>query len=664
MDDQANVTKARRQNLPTLLTSPEIDPRNFSRFALSPMTALLQAKYKGVHATPITAVPIKSSVGTSRGPAIFSPSTPLRTTILERFLADTYEADALIEISLQQPLTLAAAGISDSLPTPDTMAQWSDIMSSPPETNSDCFSPVLGTGPAEQDLDQEPQSTISYKSEGEPVSALSGKSMLSSKSLPVRLAPLGLNISPRLGMKSAEEQIQQQNHGPAQTEPNPEGPTVVPMPCSPTSTESTFIDEESATTQATTTIPAAITVPPSITVPVAKTTRFRRNSFPHHKSNDTTLPTPDQNGHPHPLRSSPFDTLALSNDQEEQMKIMSPPPAPISPNFEDQLPSVKIRIEPSLFSPPPAPTLRFFPASLPEPVPTIGPSPFDPPPAPTLPRFHEEFPSSPLHARPAPIDTAITFVPWRRTQEPDSTMNSPVLPDVRIRSIDPPPAPTQPRFSEEFPASPARSKPAPIQPISSRETIVLGRGKTSQMTPSAPLTEHFDIRTPLSLNDNELPSPSVTKTGVAKPSKVVRFDVVDSPPPNVHFEVIPSPYPWSPRTFSYAAFASIDSPLAADFSASPFPKSENCKPTMADVLLDGTTPRGRTEQRLEKVGRLTRSMSPKNSRAEESVALTILPNTVFQCHRDQSYSTRSPITNDKNIILGTYFSPNKAAIHK
>jgi len=475
------------------------------------------------------------------------------------------------------------------------------------------------------------------------------------------------------------------------------------------------------------------------------------------------LPTPDQNGHPHPLRSAPFEAPGFGNGQEEQMKTMSPPPAPTTNNFEHQLPPVRIRIEPSPFSPPPAPTSGFFPVSLPEPVPTVHSSPFDPPPAPTLPRFHEEFPSSPahagpapidttipflpwrqtqgpestlnssvlpdvrmrsidpppaptlprfheefpsspVHAGPAPIDTTIPFLPWRQTQGPESTLNSPVLPDVRMRSIDPPPAPTLPRFHEEFPSSPAHAGPAPIDttipflpwrrtqgpestlnspvppaPIQSSfpETFYVGPVRTRpapiltipphetivQMTPPAPVAESFDARYPVSPNNNESTHPSVTETPATKSSKVVRFAVVESPLRNNHFKILPSPYPWPPRTIGDAAIASILTPTAVEFSTSrPYPKTEHCKPSMADVLLDGTTPRGRTEQRHEKVGRLTRSMSPKNSRAEEAVEPAILPNTVFERQRDQSHSTRSSIASDKNIILRTHFNPNEAAI--
>ena len=673
--DRGNAAKARRQNLPTLLTetsSPQSDNQNYSRLPLSPVTALIHTRYKAVQFTPITAIPAKSSVGTFKGPMICSPSTPLRTTILERFLADTYEADALNEAAFQQPLTLSTAGITDALPSPDyVVPSWGNVMGSPPETFSDCFSPFLGTDPAEQYFDQEPQSTTSYKSEGEPRSALSIKSIQSSKSLPSRLPNLGLNLNLNLhvgtecaeGAESAEGQIQQHHNGAVQKESNTEAPAAVPLPCSPTSTEITFVEEDLAATHAATTVPAAITVSP--TVPVAKTTRFRRNSFPQLLRNRkdrpqllATLPTPDQNGHPHPLRSAPFEAPVFSNDQEEPMKTMSPPPTPTTNNFEDQLPPVRIRIEPSPFSPPPAPTLGFFPVSLPETVPTIDSSPFVPPPTPTLPRFHEEFPSSPVHAGPAPINTTILFLPWRQTQGPESTLNSPVLPDVRMRSIDPPPGPIQSSFPETFHASPVRTRPAPILTIPPRETIV-------QMTPPASVADSFDARYPVSPNNNESTHPSVTKTRATKSSKVVRFAVVESPLRNNHFKILPSPYPWPPRTIGDATIASILTPTAVEFNTSrPYPKTEHCKPSMADVLLDGTTPRGRTEQRHEKVGRLTRSMSPKNSRAEEVVEPAILPNTVFERQKDQSHSTRSPIASDKNIILRTYFNPNEAAIQK
>ena len=555
LSDHANAAKARRQNLPTLLTETTSQ------------------------CTPIATVLMKNPVGTFRGPMIRSPTTPLRTTILEQFLADTYEADALTETSPQPPLTLASAGISDTLTTPNTMVPWCYIMGSPPETNSDCFSPVLRTGSAEQQPGQEIHSGISFGSEEEPMSASSIKSIQSTKSFPAWLPTLGLIFRPRIGPESVEGQIQQQNDAAAQTESNLEMPAVMPMPCSPTWTECTFLEEEFAA---------------AIPVPVTKTTRFRRNSFPQllRKSKDhpkvlPTLPTPDQKGHPHPLRSAPFEGLALSSNQEEQAEIVSPPPPPPAPtenSFENQLPQVKNCIEPS-----------------------------------------------------------------------------PVLPDVRIRSIDPLPVPTQPSFSKELPASPARSKPVPIDTISPRETIVSGKGKTLQLRPPEQLTERFDTGSPISSNNNEPQPPPTAETCTTKPSKVVRFVVVDSPPKNTDFKPQPTPYPWPTRTFGGTTITSILSPIAGEFSpSSPFPEGENSKPTMADALLDRTTPRGRTEQRLEKVGRLTRSVSPKNKRIEEPVGPATLPNTVFECQRAP---TRSPVTSDKKIILRTYFNSNKAAIH-
>jgi len=549
--DHANASKARRRNLPTLLTetSSKSDNRDYGQLILSPPTAIFRGKFKRVQCTPITAVRVKNAGGTIKDPVIRSPSTPLRTTILERFLADTYEADALTEASLSPTLTLATAGISDTLPTPNVMVPWFHVVGSPPETNSDCFSPVLGTDSAEQEPDQEIQSIISFRSEEEPMSPLSIKSIQSSKSLPAWLPALNLNFSPRLGAESAEGQIQHQSYTAAQTESNPEEPAVVSMQYSPASTASTLFEEELAINQ------TATTVPPAISVPVTKTAWHRRNSFPQllHKSKShpkvlVTLPTPDQKGHPHPLRSAPFEAA--------------------------------------------------------------------------------------------------------------------VSPDLRIRSIDSPPTSFQQTFSEEFPASSARRKPAPIDTTSPHERIVSGKGKPSQMPPPTELAECFDRELSISSNNYKSPPPQVTETCTIKLSKVVRFAVVSSPLANTHFKPPPSPYPWPPRTFGGAAIASILTPMIAEFNVSrPFPQSETSKPTMADVLLDGTTPRGRKEQRLEKVGRLTRSVSPKSGRREKSVGPAILPNTVFECSRDLSYSTESPIPYDKNTILRTYLNSSKAAMH-
>jgi len=666
----ANTAKERLRKLPALSTKVLVgtDGTDYGRFALSPLTTLAYAKYRGAQwTTPVTAVHIKNTpimkAGEAlRNPMIRTPGTPLRATILDRYLADNCEVDAISEASIQPHLTLAAAGISDALPTPVLTVPWSPVMSSVPETNSDCYSPVLGTGPAEQDLDLdlEPRSAASYKSEGEPQSALSGRSVQSTKSLPAWVYGSGRRFKPWPLTRNTEELIQEKGNVEALTRSTPEDAAITLTQCSPTSSENTFVEEEFGTAQA------------AVTVPDAKMARSRKNSFPQLFLNNkqrpqvtAVIPTPGEVDHPHPLRSAPVDAPdnyihssipAFSRDQEEQMKMAAPPSAPTADSFADRLPEVKIRIEPSPYSPPPAPTVGFFTVCLPEPVASIDPSPFDPPPAPTLSSFREDFPASPIHAGPAPIDTTIPFGAWRRTQEPGSTMNSPVLPTTQIRSIDPPPAPTQGSFSEVFPASPLRSKPAPIDTISPREESKFSHENGTEMPPPAPLVERFDVKSPVPRDKDVPPPSSVLGRRGTKSTKVVRFAAVDSPTRSFHFKAPLSPHPWYPRALGVAYNASIPTPLVDE----PFADGENRKPPMTDMLLDGTTPRGRTGRRLKNVGRLTRSVSPKGSRNDEPVNIGHLPSTVYNRHNDQPHSAISPVRSDKHIILQTYFNPSRS----
>lgn len=116
--------------------------------------------------------------------------------------------------------------------------------------------------------------------------------------------------------------------------------------------------------------------------------------------------------------------------------LMTPPPSRFNKSFADQMPDISI---------------------------SNHSSPFDPPPAPSHANFPGYFPSSPRTSGPAPIDTSLKIL---HKKERDSFMNSPLLPEDRARAIEraiyPPPAPTSNQFPEEFPKSPARSGPAPI----------------------------------------------------------------------------------------------------------------------------------------------------------------------------------------------------------
>lgn len=685
LNDHAIKSRERRRRLLPALTTKQLfdsSDKDYSRFALSPLTSHAHARNSAAPWTPVTAVPIRSPGLKSQGlrspilkspvlrsPVICTPGTPLRTTILERYLAEASDGEDLTDEQFQAPLTLAGAGISDALPTPGVVVNWSLVMGSPPETNSDCFSPVLGTGPAEQAFTDDPRSALSNKSDGEPKSAHSAKSFQSTKSMPARPTEVVLDFSKR-SKTEEEKKLSKGTDGKAgsQAQAKANGVAVDPdLHCSPTTTENTFIEEEFGTCEA----PMAISSPPKSIWP-------RRNSFPQflRKTKQppkilVTFSTEDKDIPLPPLRSAPLEaptfgtqmaTPALSNNQEEQVKMMTPPPAPTSARFANSLPQVKICIQPSPFSPPPAPTSGSFPVSFPDPVATIDPSPFDPPPAPTISRFREDFPASPIHAGPCPIDTAIPFVQWRTSQEPSSALDSPVLPEARLNavlaSIDPPPAPTQARFSGFFPASPIRSKPAPIDTISPQLPCSENFDATPKVPPP-PISEHFDVKTPNVQARNTPPPPSVNGSRVVKSAKVVRFAVVDSPSGKTHFKTPLSPHPWSPRALGGTAYASILSPVEGSFNGVTPPLLDNQKPRMTEILLDGTTSRGRAGQKLKNAGRLTRSLSPKRTMSDEPSSITILPNTVYDPESNQLYRTDSPVVSDKYIILQTYFNPNR-----
>ena len=375
--------------MPALTTKHllESSDHDYTRFALSPLTSHALLRGHGGGWTPITAVPIKSPGLRSpllRSPTIRSPSTPLRTTILQRYLTDASSPDGSDLSPFDASLTLTGAGIMDALPTPGIMVPWSLIMGSPPETNSDCFSPVLGTGPAEQDF-SEPRSPLSNRSEGDPKSAHSAKSFQSTKSLPAGTFKWFLDVDDTYNTTKPSEA----KHEP-KAQSKPQSVTAnVQMQCSPTETENTFIEEDFG----------AAEVPWVPTLPAPKTVWNRRKSFPQFlrkakkapKVSTDFLANDKHNvDHPHPLRSAPIEeppsrtktpALAVDNHQEKEADLIEPPPAPTALSFADQLPRVKICIEPSPFSPPPAPTSGSFPVNLPDPVATTNPSPFDPPPA-------------------------------------------------------------------------------------------------------------------------------------------------------------------------------------------------------------------------------------------------------------------------------------------
>jgi len=388
---EPTATKERRQRLPLLSTgsetlrSPTANENDYSKFTLSPMAtsitsgALLRSGLSSY--TPVTAVPVKS-------PAIGTPGTPLRTTLLERYLADHRPLGTLNEVSPRpSPLNLSKPGVSDSFQT--------YVAASPPETNSDCFSPVLGTGPAEQ---------------------FQG------------LSPLSFD-PPNSTFDEGDD--------------GDDGDEVVLITL-PWETMSSAWPRRNSF--------------PSYGEEVKKSGNFFK-----------ALPEPrSPNGPKSPISERGFNSRTQPPTpaffKDIQAKSMTPPPAPTVGGFQDDLLDAPKRVGPSPFSPPPAPTAGAFP-ELPDPAPSTERSVFDPPPAPTLSRFPVELPASPKMSFPAPINTSIPRE-WKGVPSPHSTLYSPIPPepflDAVLRSPPPAPAPTKLQFSEQLPASPLRSKPAPI----------------------------------------------------------------------------------------------------------------------------------------------------------------------------------------------------------
>ena len=675
-NDHTVASRERRKRLPTLTTKLlfETGDHDYSRFALSPLTSHALLRGHGGGWTPVTAVPIKSPGLKSpllRSPTVCTPSTPLRTAVLQRYLTDASSPDGSDLPPFDGSLTLAGAGITDALPTPGVIVPWSLIMGSPPETNSDCFSPVLGTGPAEQDF-SEPRSPFSNKSDGEPKSAHSAKSLQSAKSLPAGTLEWLLDVGdPETTDNTTKPREVNGGKDGTKAQSKPQNLTVnSQIQGSPTETENTFIEEDFGAAEA----------PWVPTLSVPKTVWNRRKSFPQFLRKTKKAPKvsitfladdKDDVDHPHPLRSAPIEeapsrtktpTLAVDKHQEKQAGLMDPPPAPTALSFADQLPRVKICIEPSPFSPPPAPTSGSFPVTLLDTVASIDPSPFDPPPAPTVPRFKEEFPASPIHAGPCPIDTTIPFVQWRSSQEPSSAIDSPVLPEARLdkimASINPPPAPTQARFFGLFPETPNNTKSAPIGSDAAQVGITGESNTTPKALPPPPKTALLDKILHSSNAGNSLSS-TTEGTQAVKTAKMVRFAVVDSPSGKTHFKSPLSPSPWSPEAFYDGRFASILSPIDCEPDRFTVPPPETTELSMTNALLDGTMPRGRSgQQKLKRLGRLTRSISPKRTR-DEAMDITVLPNTVYDPETKRLYTSNSPVISDKYIILQTYFNPNR-----
>jgi hypothetical protein len=314
----------------------------------------------------------------------------------------------------------------------------------------------------------------------------------------------------------------------------------------------------------------------------------------------------------------------------------------------------------SLYTPPPAPTSLAFSNSIPQLTICIDPSPFDPPPAPRLSRFPLEFPASPSISGPAPIDTSLICHKKRISE-----LTSPVLPEERSKAIeastDPPPAPTLDSFPLEFPPSPRRSKPAPIDttPPSPASTLGSKEDITPTQPPRAPVVRDFVRQPKLAL-------------------KTVRFanagPEVSRERSLTHGAYSPSPPFYSPITpvAMTNAFPFIKSP-----SSSPEPPSS---PATFQVTKEADTvtissPRGRQSWRTQDGQPRARTHSPARSTPlEDESSIALLPATVYEptviynprtnsstvipsplLPQYKSYTINNVTASDRNRILDAYF---------
>lgn len=442
---QADASKERRRRLPLLSTesahAQAVNQPDYGQFSLSPMRSPFTARNFMRSAltnfTPITAVAVK-------GPAIAAPGTPLRTTLLERYLSEHRPLETLSEDSPgASPLTLSKAGISDALRASNGLP-WGLITASPPETNSDCFSPVLGTGPAEQfqglsPLSFEPPNSVFDEGDDDDDVVLI--------TLPWETAA---TLWPRRNsFPSYGEEIQKSgNFFKTMTEPrSPSGPK------SPIS-ERGYASHPQPPTEAFKSTHTNSTTPPPATTFGASPNELAEGqkraglspSFP--APINTSIPrewrhTPS----PHSSRYSP-----LPPEPFLDAVLRSPPPAPAPTKllFSEQLPASPLRSKPA----PIDTSSSLSNGGEYDPLSTARTARWPPVPDRSKLQFSEQLPASPARSEPAPIDTSPRL---------DQTFDA-GDPNTAISLKNPPPAPdaSKLRFNKELPASPAKSRPAPI----------------------------------------------------------------------------------------------------------------------------------------------------------------------------------------------------------
>ena len=435
----------RRKQLPTvpMLSTlfPKANNKDYSQFALSPIVARPFGRLAPSEGTPITAIHLNDV----RTPAIASSASSPGMSLLDRYLAEHEEPLSPVEL-LQSPFIMQKARNGGMIQTPRLWTALAPIVGSPPESATDCFSPLLGDGPAEMfqedstyELPTDDESEADTENtfvEEECGSRRTSRPVSLIIDYPeVKIMKTRRNSFPRYGAESKVER-----------------PLFADVP-----------------------------KPQLLKLPVLAPSR-RRHTVSQGSANSSAQAKPSTS---------------------EMIAVMAPPPAPTVDTFSDQLPEVQLYFEASPFDPPPAPTLDRFSEDFPASPITAGPAPINtslaeelmrlsmgkptspganqaqvaesdladlsirsPPPAPTQLSFGLQLPASPVRSKPSPIDTTATEA-WKKAT------NIVISNELETPGMPPPP-PMQDNFAGKtsklvrFAVSPllAEHFRYPVSPIS------------------------------------------------------------------------------------------------------------------------------------------------------------------------------------------------------
>ncbi|QDS69315.1 hypothetical protein FKW77_003210 [Venturia effusa] len=332
--------------------------------------------------------------------------------------------------------------------------------------------------------------------------------------------------------------------------------------------------------------------------------------------------------------------------------LMTPPPSRFEKSFADQMPEVAISTKPS---------------------------PFDPPPAPSQTTFPGYFPSSPKTSGPAPIDTSLRIF---RKKDRESFMNSPILPEDRARAVQramyPPPAPTSGCFPEEFPQSPARSGPAPI------DTAITSPNSTWSMVSTPPVLSPM-APPPPAPTSGQFPQSATRRVSVSN-KKDLKFDAPYSPSLS---QLKSSASPLTPLALfcTFPAIEGIASPVPAGaFSGIAEGIEEEPQTVKDDAELTTAIERGRSSARDSLQTRhRARTLSAPRTTSDSLLPdkeLDVLPSTRYDptviydaptntrtvvypipmlFSTKSSYTVANITDSDRNRILRSYFRRGRSS---